>query len=440
MLLLLAKPLLSGHVYVNDDFGMYNLPVRHFYREALAAGDSFLWFPRVFCGAYLHGEGQVGMCHPVHLLLYRALPLQIAFNLELLLTYAWMFGGMCLLLKRLGLPQHGRLFGALAFTFSGSNLLHASHMNAVAIIAHIPWLLASIDVLLQTHDRRKLTVAQLSIALLTGSEFLLGHPQYAWLSLVLETIFFVWRYNKSIDLRRIFLIVVAKITGGMIGAIQILPTLDVLTTSVRSQPTLEYRLIGSLHPINLIQLVSPFVLKDRVFGMNTTECGLYTGVFCVLAPIWLYLRRDSVKSWRPLILAATGLGAAMFLLALGKYGGVYYLVVNLPVAREFRIPGRYLHFVHLALALLAAIAFCDLVEFARERERLSWRQIWPLTVPMTLSILVAVGCLLLFKTHRNYPWMDNLAPPGHAVFGALLITARFCCLAWRAAGAWVFLP
>ena len=48
------------------------------------------------------------------------------------------------------------MFGALLFTFSSFNLLHFVHPNAVAVVAHIPWLLWAIDVVLTDSQRRKL--------------------------------------------------------------------------------------------------------------------------------------------------------------------------------------------------------------------------------------------------------------------------------------------
>ena len=60
-------------------------------------------------------------------------------------------------------------------------------------------------------------------------------------------------------------------------------------------------------------------------------------------------------------------GTVMLLLAFGKYGGFYYLVVDLPVFRDFRIPARYIHFVHFALAILVAVAYSDLVALCRRQ-------------------------------------------------------------------------
>ena len=76
----LAWPLVTGRVFVFGDLQSFNLPIRHLYQSALEAGDSVLWTPSLFSGFYLHGEGQVGMCHPLHYLLYRFLPLGPAFN------------------------------------------------------------------------------------------------------------------------------------------------------------------------------------------------------------------------------------------------------------------------------------------------------------------------------------------------------------------------
>src|SRR5918993_2306511 len=101
LLLPLAWPLLTGRVFVFDDLGVFHVPLRHLYAEALRSGDSLLWTPSLFSGFYLHGEGQAGMLHPVHLLLYGALPLGVAFNLEFLASYVFGFAGMFYLLRRL---------------------------------------------------------------------------------------------------------------------------------------------------------------------------------------------------------------------------------------------------------------------------------------------------------------------------------------------------
>ena len=95
-----------------------------------------------------HRRGQAGTYHPLHWLLYRWLPLGAAFDLESSLNYPFLLVGTYLLLKRRLNQSAAALFGAAVFTFSGFALLHFVHPNAVAVAAHLPWLLWAIDVAL----------------------------------------------------------------------------------------------------------------------------------------------------------------------------------------------------------------------------------------------------------------------------------------------------
>src|SRR5262249_17228841 len=95
----LAWPLLTGRVFVFDDLQGFHLPLRLLYASALREGHLLLWTPAVYGGLYLHGEGQIGMLHPLHAALYRLFPLQAAFNLEFLSSYVIAFAGMWWLLR-----------------------------------------------------------------------------------------------------------------------------------------------------------------------------------------------------------------------------------------------------------------------------------------------------------------------------------------------------
>ena len=189
LLSLLAMPFFAGGLYTADDLGKFHLPARAFYAEQLAHGESFDWMPDVYSGFYLTGEGQVGTYHPLHRFLYRFLPLHAALGWEYLCSYPLMLAGMYFLLRRRLRRQDAAMVGSLAFTFSSFNLLHFVHPNAVAAVAHIPWLLAMIDIVMVDAKRWKVALAQAFLALLTGSQILLGCPQYVWFSLLAETRF-----------------------------------------------------------------------------------------------------------------------------------------------------------------------------------------------------------------------------------------------------------
>ena len=59
--------------------------------------------------------------------------------------------------------------GGMAFAFCGFMMLHFVHVNAVAVVAHLPWLLLAIDAYLRPQSRApavRRTLAGAAIALL----------------------------------------------------------------------------------------------------------------------------------------------------------------------------------------------------------------------------------------------------------------------------------
>ncbi len=255
LLCLLAMPFFSGELYTADDLGNFHLPARAFYAQQLARGDAFDWMPNIFAGFYLTGDGQVGTYHPLHQFLYRFLPLRAALGWEYLLSYPLMLWGMYYFLWRRLRRRDAAMVGSLAFTFSSFNLLHFVHPNEVAAVAHIPWLLTMIDIVLVDAKRWKVALAQAFLAVLTGSQLLLGCPQFVWYSLVAETCFAIFlvlsrRYSPRdgcalmptcracVGCRRssASCVIVAKAIGVLVGAVQLLPTLEAL---FQGAPTVE---------------------------------------------------------------------------------------------------------------------------------------------------------------------------------------------------------
>jgi len=435
LVLTLGWPLLSGRLYVGDDLGNFHIPIRYVYQAALQAHHSFLWAPQFFGGLYLHGEGQGGLSHPLHIFLYRALSLQWAFSVEFLLSYLLMFPGMYVFLRRLELPPPAALFGAIIFTFSGFNLLHFMHINAIAIVAHIPWLLAAIDLLFRTTDGRQVALAQLFIALATASQLLLGYPQYVWFSALAEVALVAFRLRSSTTGWRVGAFVWATAVGVLLGGVQLLPTIEALRNSVRSDPSLQFRLSGSLEPVNLMQLWSPYGLDGRVKGVNIHEFGLYNGSVCTVALGWLFLRRRALGRWRTLVAACGAFAGAMLLLALGSHGGIYPAMVRLPLLGLFRVPSRHIVLVHLALAVLAAVMMADVLGFAqRPKQRMPWACLWPLAIPVGLSALTLGGYIWISRGPVRYQSLIPFSSLRRTALGAGLIVAATLLLVAVARG------
>lgn len=422
----LFAPLLTGRVFVFNDLSRFHLPLRWLYQHALMANDSLLWTPSLFAGFYLHGEGQGGFFHPFHQLIYRALPLGVAFNLELVANYPVAFGGMYWLLRRLHFSQVASLFAAMLFAFSGFNLLHHHHVNMVAVVAHIPWLLAASDALIVEKDNRTTTGALAAIALLVGSELLLGFPQAVWWNMLTLAAFAPFRAWQTAQLRRLIPLAGAVGLGIALGGIQLLPTLDLAVHSKRAGLPGEFALTYSLHPANLLQLWSPYAFERGAHSVGDYmwfhEFGIYSGAILPLAAIWTWVRRSSLTDRKALIVWATVVAVVSLILALGRYGGLAALFTYVPVLQSLRAPVRYVFLMQFALAILAAVTLDDLLSIFEGKSQAPTGNLAPLWMPLLLGIATTValnGRLMPFGRHILAT--VQAAAPGVAIVGVVTL-------------------
>lgn len=381
----LFYPLMRGNLYLGSDLGAYHLPVRTFYSHCLKEGLSFNWWPDQFCGYYIHGEGQAGMFHPLHWLLYRFLPLDWAFNLEFVSGYLIAYGGMVALLRRWSLPWYAALFGANCFAFSGFTLIHFMHMQAIAIIGHLPWMLLAADVLLKSEGYGSIRKAWAAIALLAASQLLLGYPQYVLFTLLSLGLYALVHLRTVGVGRRIVLLVCALLVGLCIAGVQIVPTFDVLQSALRQDNAEAWR-SGSMHPLNLLQWLGPYWFENRLsYGVPAHEFGLYTGTVPFILGLWLLCQGRGSGRQRGLVLLLALQVVLALVLALGEYGGLYALLAKVPVIGSFRCSARHIVLIHFSLAAMTAIAAARLTQHGEVANRGG----------LSLSIAVAVAWVAL---------------------------------------------
>jgi hypothetical protein len=461
-----AGPSLLGRIYTHDDLGCFHLPVRAFYADQLARREPADWMASLFCGFDLTGEGQGGTYHPWHWLLYRTLPLPSAWTAELLANYGLLLAGTYYFLRRWRMPAEAAMFGGLAFTFSGFNLLRLVHPNAVAIIAQLPWLLWAIDRVLRPPPATRPCPGLVWIALLTASQVLLGYPQYVWFSLLVEAGYVVflriaWKSAENDSFPPLsptgrgaggegepatdlpssstcfgdsphpdslptgegerwgwLWVILAKLAGLMLAGVQLLPTIESLGHAARRSAAASFTDSGSLHPLNLVQLIAPYLFVHRVFGQNTHELTVYLGAVPLMLVVWVWIDRRNLGCWRKPAMAAAVLAFFGLLLAFGAYGQLYRLQRWLPLVGNFRFPCRYTLLFTLAMAVLAAIGLVLLRSRQARGERIALGRTVPLWSLAGLSLLSAV--LGLSIRDRSY-----FAAPAWILVGPILI----CCAA-----------
>ena len=226
-----------------------------------------------------------------------------------------------------------------------------------------------------------------AIAILTGSQLLLGYPQYVWFSLLAETGYAAMvvyahatRHTPRWECGALAScgdcvgctspawprLLLAKAAGLLLGGAQLLPTFDALSQSTRQTADVALAQTGSVHPVNLIQLVAPYLFADRVIGGSTHEMGLYIGAVPLMLIVWLIIDRRRLGPLQTLVRATAWFAAAALVLAMGEFGQLYRLQTFLPLLNHFRCPCRYLVLFQLGAAILAAIGFVLLEQTYRQ--------------------------------------------------------------------------
>jgi hypothetical protein len=411
LLAILARPLLTGRIPVFWDLGAFHLPLRDFYARCLLTGDSFDWMPGMYTGLFITGEGEHGPYHPLHWVLYRFLPLGMAFALESVAHYPFLLLGTFLFLRRHA-GRTGALLGGFLYTFSANNLYHGTHLNLVAVMAHLPWLLWLLEHLaLATGPARWLVAA--GVALLTGSQALLGQPQAMSWSLLAEVLyagFLVRAAPRPVQAGLAW--GAGKALGLAVGGVQVLATLAFLANSNRS--TFD-PLYGAFIPKNFVQVLVPCLMARLVPGW-WDEPFYFGAVAVILLAWWLTGRRtaaadDGVRrvTWFALVL-----GVLAAWLATGSYGKLYLVQTRLPLVGHFRAPSRYVNLAAFAAAVLAGVAFGRLAAGVRARRPLPWRQ---LVFPW-LTAIAAVAAAVVFQVAGTHGWDRRFASGALAMVGA----------------------
>ncbi len=181
---------------------------------------------------------------------------------------------------------------------------------------------------------------------------------------------------------------------------QVLPTIEALGDSARLDAGGEFAGWGSLHPLNAVQLIAPYMFQSRVVGQNTHELSLYVG--CVPLVLAFFAFFGGKATGRTIVARRFALFAVLtgFVLALGSYSPLHTLVESVPVLGNFRFPCRAIVLVQLGVMILAAIGFSQLLAGSRDDDS-NARQFPERTLLaiVTVSVALAVGAPFIWTEH-----------------------------------------
>jgi len=256
---LFANVLLSNEQQVlSDDTGDVYLKHAHtkfFSVEEIKNGNLPLWNPYIYSGTSFIADPESSLFYPPNLI-YLILPLDKAINIDIVLHILLTGIFMYLWVLAKGLHPLAALLSSVALIFSGAFYMHmySGHLMVLASAAWVPLLLFSIDRFVRANNLRWILLGSFAVAM----SVLAGHFQYVFITTVasgLYTLSLLIKAERKLKLAFAFAIMCAA--GAVLAAIQLLPVLDYVSESFRTEPSYNYIAHCSFHPKNLITLAAP---------------------------------------------------------------------------------------------------------------------------------------------------------------------------------------
>lgn len=392
--------------------------------QTLQAGELPLWNPLLGMGAPLAANYQSALFYPPHWLYFvlagiGGLPL-LAWGQALLVAthLAWAGLGMQRLLRQLGASIAGQLVGALAFSLSGYLVARAHFLSINSSLAWLPWILLACYQLVQQPGRR----AWLRLAACLALQWLAGHAQMAWYTLLLAAAWLLlWAWSQPQRTRVLWGFVAAGLLALALSAVQLLPTAEYLAQSQRaSQVESTLAMTYSFWPWRLLTLLAPGLFGSPATGDyagygNFWEDAIYIGVPPLLLA-GLAARKANPRLRRFLL----ALAALAFVLALGQNTPFFpWLFAHVPTFDMFQGPTRFSVWAVFALSLLAGLG---LQHWRPPQGRnLYWSRL-----AVAGAAAVGVAGLLAAALGRT----GQLAIPASFPRAVLVLAASLLALAW----------
>jgi hypothetical protein len=354
-------------------------PLRYALSEQLKAGIIPLWTPHIYGGFPILARAEAGIAYPLNLLLFGLLSPYVALNIVILLTLVIAAVSMYLFTREVGVNFPAAVMAGFAFALSGYMVSHMKHLSNSNAACWLPLGLFVIERGLRRNDAKYF----IWLAVIFGLQHLSGHTQITYYSGVTFIVYFLarltsfrrqskqrGRWMEILGDRRVGFLVLALLMGSGIGAVQLLPTYELVSLGQRSGGvSFDFATNYAYDPKNLVMFLYPYANGDigdgtyRGRSIFWEDYGYVGGVVLILS---LYA---CIKNWKnPLVKSFAAFTVGSMLLVLGPNTPIYEAVFHIvPGMKYFRFPTRFLLITNVSLIVLASIGLTVIGERLRQK-------------------------------------------------------------------------
>ena len=384
-----------------SDLSWMHYPRHIFAANEWLAGRVPLWDPYQHNGLPFLAETQVGALYLFSAIFLSPLSPSLELSLYIVLHFSLASAFTFILAQSLGLSLTPSVLAGLAFGMGGFLMAQVSNLNIMTGAVWLPLILYGV---IRTNRKRSWLSAMLA-GIPLALQIFTAQPQIVFYTLVTVGGYAIYRIvadwftppeasepRLRYAVRTLGLVGVTILTGLLLAAPQLLPTLELQQLSVRSEEQeFDFLVKNSLPPLMWLNLVVPSAFGNNVTGFEGGDPFQEDFIYIGLIPLLLVplsfsrpLRRDTMF-WVLLIIGGA-------ILAMGRYTPLYqYIIQYLPGFALFRIPARWLMVVNLALAVLAGYGLENLLNSPKSRAKAG------VIVLGGLAVAIGLGLAWMFR-------------------------------------------
>lgn len=425
--LIFFVPYLFGHVIIAGDNLNQNFPLRELVGASLRSGYLPLWNPFSWSGTPLLAGFNGGAAFPLTWL-YAVLPANIAYLLEMALTFFLASTAVFYIAQEIGASVVAALLASLAFELTGQFVSQSVHLDMIQGIAFAIWTLF--------FGLRVLNSAEIPAALrysvYMGVSFALvitaGAPEAMLDGLfMLGSFLLISTLDTEHRTRSIGLFAFAGVIAITLAAVQWYPGLAFQAQSNRASLGANFFEAGPWNPFFLPTFFLPFSLgnygdlkvPNYIGSYNLAEMSSFVPTLVTLGALSTLLSKgfSSLRKNSKAALSFT-LGVGL-ILALGPYlPPIEAVMAHVPLYNLQRLPSRNIFVVDLALVLLFAGSFDKLAGSTRRSLRLKLAVV----VPVVVVVSVSLGYLAALVVDPNglFHFLEALGSVGGSSYLSLV--------------------
>ncbi len=390
--------------------------------EQLKQGILPLWNQTILLGEPLLANFQNALLNPLNIFFF-ILPNWLAWSLQVVIQPLLIMMAMYFYLKNLGLQKIASTFGAIVYAFCGFSVVWMEYNTIGHTLLYFPLVLLLTDKISQ---QPKALFAFL-LALCLSLQLFSGYPQVTIYTLYIAGIYFLYRlyYSPKEYFLKAITFSLGVLTGLLFAAIQLVPSLELISHSIRSMDTTA--LAGGIQFVPFSYLIT--LLIPDFFGnpgtVNYWASGSYDNFSFTIPTIALFfvimaLITRSIFTKRYFIY----LFLILFCLILATKNPVSNFVIHSSLfGLKGAVAARIMFVFDFCLAVISAI---EINNFLSKKSYSFFQKI----LPLAAFVGVGIGFLIVRSQFEGYERMYTSYDP-HLLLPQLKIMQDQTMIAMR---------